>query len=183
MICSRLGPTETWEMGTPTDASMRNQIVAGLSGELLQPAGFGNWHAPAGHVFENRLRPLQRMEDGELVRLVVADAVAGADAERLHAGEDVEQSDAERRGALDHCPVARGHGVEPADPPRPAGGGAVFLADLADTVRLFAGNFGHERPVADTCCRLDDPQHLFDRRRRDSSPDGGEPAIGLDEVV
>ena len=122
---------------------------------------------PAGGV--------ERRVFGALAAVFVGDA----DLQLLHAVEDVELGDAQAGDAVDGDRALERDDVHPAAAARTAGGGAVFLAAVADALADFVVELGRERAAADARgVGLGDAEHVVDRIGADAgagerAADGG----------
>src|SRR3954471_20682084 len=97
---------------------------------------------PAGQLLVDRHAALELFRaDRQDVAHLAFELVADADLHRLDAVEAGELGDAQPRDAVELAATPERRGVEPAGAPRPAGGGAEFLAALA-------------QPLADTVGKL-----------------------------
>ena len=76
------------------------------------------------------------------------DLVGDAQADRLDAGQDVELVEDDGGVRVHGDGVAQRHGVEPADPARPAGDGPELAAALGDALADVVEQLGGERPGA-----------------------------------
>jgi hypothetical protein len=92
--------------------------------------------------------------------------VGDADVELVHPVEDVELGDAQAADAVDRHRTLERHDVHPAAAARTTGGGAVFLAAVADALADLVVQFGRERAAADARrVGLGDAEHVVDRVR------------------
>src|SRR5256714_13702906 len=98
------------------------------------------------------------------VRLELALAeVAGANPNRIETVEHIQLGEGNRPYPVERHAVAGHHRVEPPDPPRAAGGGAVLNTDLANLVSQVVRQLGGHRPVADPgAVRLEDADREID---------------------
>src|SRR5690606_35109348 len=117
---------------------------------------------PAGELQVHRLALLpalgvQRRVLGALAVVLVGDA----DLQRLHAVEHVELGDAQAADAVDRHRALERDDVHPAAAARAAGGGAVFLAAIAQALAVVVEQFGRERTTADAGgVGLGDAEHV-----------------------
>lgn len=103
----------------------------------------------------------------------VGELVGGADVELVEVLEDIEEHDGERGDAVDHDGVAGGDEVEPTAASGSAGGGAVFVAGVADAFGDRALELGGEGPRADACVvGLHDADDGVDSRGGDAGAGG-----------
>src|SRR5690606_37063906 len=80
--------------------------------------------------------------------------------------EHVELGDAQATDAVDRHRALQRDDVDPAAAARAAGGGAVFLAAVAQALAVFVVELGRERAAADAGgVGLADAQHVVDRVR------------------
>ena len=85
-------------------------------------------------------------------------------------GQDVELVEHDAADAVDRDRVAQRHGVEPAEPPRPPGGGPELAAPLGGAGADLVVELGRERPGADARrVRLHDADDLVDLERPDAA--------------
>src|SRR5690606_27254587 len=92
--------------------------------------------------------------------------VGDAHLQRVHAVEHVELGDAQAADAVDGDGALERDDVDPAAAARAAGGGAVFLAAVADALPDLVVEFGRERSAAHAGgVGLADAEHVVDRVR------------------
>src|SRR5690606_26385353 len=123
--------------------------------------------------------------------LLAAVLVADAHLQRRHAVEDVELGDAQPTDAVDRHGTLERDDVDTATAARATGGGAVFLAPVADALPDFVMQLGRERATTDAGgIGLGDAEHVVDRVRADTgagqrAADGGVGAgdVGIGAVV
>src|ERR1700720_1107517 len=97
--------------------------------------------------------------------------VPGADPERLEVVEHVDLGQYHGVDTVGGDGVARDRGVEPSDPARASGRGAVLGADLAKLIAEQIGQLGGKRSLADARrVRLEHADGPCDARRRDAAP-------------
>ena len=180
MFASRSGPVDTIASGQPDEFFQRAQVGAGGGGQLVPLGDAVRVFAPAGELEVHRRAffpagGVERRVFGALAAVFVGDAHL----QRLHAVEDVELGDAQAGDAVDRDRALERDDVHPAAAARAAGGGAEFLAALADALADFVVEFGRERAAADARgVGLGDAEHVVDRIRADAgagerAADGG----------
>src|SRR5581483_8833380 len=157
------------------------EVGLGVLRQLVEAAHAEGGLAPAGQALVHRLDAGQAFgADGRGIHGHAVDLVAGADAHRLHAVEDVELGDAQAGDAVVEDGAARGDGVEPAAAARAAGDGAVFVALVADGLADVVVQLGRERAGADAGgVGLDDAQHVVELARADAGAGGGAAGGGV----
>ena len=102
-----------------------------LFGQLVPASAAGDVLIPAGQKGDHRFHAVkvgQRIEAGDFNAV---QRIAGDDRDLLHAAEDVQLGQGDLVGTLAGQTVPAGHAVKGADAARPAGGGTVFAACLA----------------------------------------------------
>src|SRR5690606_27933815 len=130
---------------------------------------------------------VERRVLGTLAGVLVGDAHL----QRLHAVEHVELGDAQAADAVDRHRALERDDVDPAAAARAAGGGAVFLAAVADALPDLVVELGRERAAAHARgVGLADAEHVVDRVRTHAgagqcAADGGVGAgdVGIGAVV
>src|SRR5690606_32853373 len=141
---------------------------------------------PARELQVNRLAlvptlGVQRRVLGALAAVLVADAHL----QGRHAVEDVQLGDAKATDATDRDGALERDDVDPAAAARAAGGGAVFLATVANALAHVVVQPGRERAAANAGgVGLGDAEHVVDRVRANAgtgqrAADGG---VGTGDV-
>src|SRR5690606_30678747 len=158
----------------------RPQVGAG-GGRKVVPVGDAvGVLAPAGELQVHRLAlvPALGVERGVL-GFLAAVAVGDAHLQRVHAVEHVELGNAKTADAVDGHRALERDDVDPAAAARAPGGGAVFLAAVADALPGLVMQLGRERAAANARgVGLADAEHVVDPVRahagtRQRAADGG----------
>src|SRR5690606_17160276 len=114
-------------------------------------------------VHRHALVPALRVER-RVLGLLAAVLVADAHLQGRHAVEDVELGDAQPADAIDRDRALERDDIDPAAAAGAAGGGAVFLAAVADALADLVVQLGRERASADAGgVGLGDAEHVVDR--------------------